>query len=91
MKKVESPFDYVSNDTLILTLWTLRQDEWTEHSPDVQQRYELVLNEVIARKNNGLLSAWNYWLAIIDNHLGHLTNVDNGFLNALITPILVKS
>jgi hypothetical protein len=89
MKKIEGPFDHVNNDSLILALWTLRQDDFDHHSPDVQQRYELVMTELIKRKDKGLLPIWAYMLPIVNNDLSHLSDIDNNYVNALVSPIFL--
>jgi|CXWL01.1.fsa_nt_gi hypothetical protein len=87
MKKQDNgPFSQVSNDTLIMTLWCIRQDDL---SPDVRLRYESLLNEVIERKNKGLMPLWAYMLPIINNDLSHLSDVDNDYVNALISPVFL--
>lgn len=81
--------DKMSNDTLLMILWCIRQDDWTEHSPDVQSRYENVLNETIERKNRGLLPLWSYFLPIVHNDLSCLTDIDNDIVSAFVNPIFL--
>lgn len=87
----ESPFSQVSNDTLIMALWCLRQDEYQDLSPDVQQRYEIVMTELIRRKNESLLPIWAYMLPIVNNDLSHLSDVNNDYVSAMVSPIFLVS
>ena len=77
-----------TNDTLLMIIWEIRQKPLYQHASDVQQRYAVVFDEIIKRKQNETLSDWEYKLVFEQNDLNFLKNVDKNIVSAFITPVL---